>query len=847
MTLTHTLTDGRTVQLTPRGSAGFAVSVVAADGAIVWCDAPLDLAKAAHRTRIIDGGKMSGDDVMAVAAMARGGAPAQKDKEPDAKIRLMLRGLRESPAKAVPITADSPTEALAAALKAEALPAEALIYWDEAIDLRCVDVDWHGDAAAPRSDELERLAINTRPSPAFWWVTHGGGLRLCYPGAGGYSGEELASCAAAHVLGLRPEATVEVKADTRHPASLRDGKRAGPVQECLPDTVLAVLGRFSKRGCTEAARDEWLANQGMHLGGKFAHHFCPIDAGHVSKSPNPVWAGEEGIYCQSCASRTDGFRSYGRLTGAVADTDNPIYLAAKHLVHWNQADYYFAASAAELPVCLRRPIYSALVKSMHGKEPGPDRIDRVFADFGFVRGGGIWLVADTLQPAAPRLQKEDVARLAYSLRWVKDDNGADVAKASAEMTLKLASNVPLPGLPPLVALPSCPIYGVHNVTPTVGGLVPVLPHSKRLQRQCRYIKRKDRLPLEDAWKAIERYFPGISHEYLTLLHVARGYGEMGIGSLPIVYAQGPSGASKTTTSMIESSMSGDVYKELGMGEWSKVSEAVGDAAAEAGAMTVNEFAKLNAKAHGAAATWALQMGRSHTYRKMYVGNITIPVRCYVLLTDTRLPYEIVSNEQFGRRVVYVRLRSPVQWGGAGVTAENWLEAPGSQAAADTLHSWIVDEFFPAGHKSTFQDAALKLGFRTIENHFNESEDGLRRKQLAVNLFTEICKAPSYGDRGMGRGWVAAGVDSEENPVGAVLREMLAQAGEESSTPEAINAALEPLYGKWQKVLGLSEPARLEIRKDRSKVSIRFISDDDRVRYLTNGELVIGYGKLDESA
>jgi hypothetical protein len=836
--ITYPLHDGRKIQLTPRGAAGFAVEVRTPDGAIQWSDAPLDLNKDAHRKRIQSGANVALDELMRLLAGLNEPRKLVEDGAKTGAGKVYIRGMKESAAKAEPVHGDDAIDAASKALAWKSLPEDALIYWDESTPLRAVDLDWH-QAAVPRADEVERLAIGCKPSPALWWVTHGGGLRLIYTDAGSFTAEELAACAAAYLLSVRPEATAEVKCDTRHPRSARNGKTAGEPQESLPDTVLAILGRFSKRGCTEAERDEWLANQGMHLHGKFAHHFCPIDAHHISKSAAPVWAGDEGIYCASCASRGDGYRSYGRLVGSIREGESPIYLAAKHSVHWEQASYYFSALAPEVPVMLRRPVYSALVKSLHQQDPADDRVKGVFKPYGFVRGLGIWLVAETLQPAAPRLQKEDVARLPYARQWLKDENGMDVFKPDAGKVLRMATNAPLEGMPPLSPLPACPIYGVHNAILSVDGSVPVLPIAKAKVPQARYVPQRERMPLEAAWAVVERHFPGLSREYLTLLHVARGYAEIGGGQLPMIYAQGPSGASKTATSRIESAMAGDVYKDIGMGEWGKVAESIGEAAAESGAVVVNEFAKINAQSKGGAALWALQMGRTMTYRKLYVGSITIPVRCYILMTDTRLPPDLVSNEQFGRRVVYVRLHDPVAWGKSGVTAENWMQQEGAAKAADTIHSYIVDEYFPPNHSGTFLDAAKRLGFYALDTHFEESEDGLVRDEYARALFDAVCDAPvTEGGKHVGRGWVVAGVDQEDNRVGQALRNLLALSDQEdgSTTVESLTNALEPLYGRWKRVLGLVEPAVVEFRKDRRRLFIRFRSDNKKPWYLANKEL-----------
>jgi hypothetical protein len=847
MTIAHDLHDGRRINIQPRGSSGYAVEVVKADGSIEWSDAPLDLLKAAHQKRIQLGAGVSADEVRALAAEVRKAQEAKPEtgtKHRKAEVGVVYVRAMKAPASSAEKVIDS-TGALAAAWKvltrpASDLPDAAYVYWDKDADLRAVDVDWHA-SSPPRPDEVERLALSCKPAPSAYWLTHGGGLRLIYSSLGEFGAEELAACAAAYCLSQRPEATVEIKCDTRHPACLRDGKRAGEPREAAADTTIAILGRFSRRGCTDAERDAWLENQGMTLYGSFAHHFCPIDAHHVSKNAAPVWAGDSGIFCASCSARTgDGFRSYGRLAGTqTTDADSPIYQAARACVHWNQARFYFEALTPDIPAQLWRPVYAAMVKSLHQNDPAPDRAEAVFNDFPFVRGVGTWLKPDTFEPVRPAPGKEDVARLAYCKKWGKDEAGLDALKADASRVLEAATNANLPGMAGLEMLHGTPVYGVHNqTTHRAGEAIRVIPPSKKANQRCRYIARRDRLPLAEAWAAMDRFFPGINHDYFTLLHLARGYAEIGDGMLPIIFAQGPSGSAKTTTGLIETKMSGDAYKDIGMGDWNRIAEAIGEAAQEAGGIALNEFAKVNAKLGGAAATWVLQLGRDLTFRKNYVGNITIPLRSYLLLTDTEMPYSLFSNEQFGRRVVYIRLRQTVAgWGQAGITAQNWMLEPGAQRAADTVHSWIVDEHFPEGVRKSFQEAAKALGYGTIDAQFHASEEGQERQQLASQLFRAVCaEVPHSGTKETGRGWVFCGLDVELHPVGSILRGLLSLMGEESTEMRAVEAALAPLYGRWKRLLDLKEATRVELKKVHRKLYIRFRSDDDMPQYAVNSDL-----------
>ncbi len=850
-TYRHALTDGRLLEMTPARKAGvFTLALRSTDGALTWSDSGLDLFNSKERQRAAKESGLPEQWIIAALDQANGvngpksatgvGEPATPGASNDPCVSV--RGIRSPASTAKPHFGKTPIEAMAGllALDAAALPDEAFCFWDRGLDLRAVDVDWHGGAMGSRPDEAGaiRLIRRVRPTPAAYWITHGGGLRLIYAGLAPYTAEELATCAAALMLEIAPGCSVEIKCDTRHPASLRNGKAAGAVGEALQCDVLGIIGRFANRGCTDAERDAWLDGQGLEIGALHAHHHCPIDAHHVSQNAAPVFVGEDGVYCHSCAQRLgDGFRSYGRLTGSrTAIAASAIYEAARTFVHWPHAEYLFKALAGDVPRGLWRSIYSALLKYLHRGDRKPDRIARCFADFPYVRGsGGLWLHSDDLAPVAPRLGKEDVRACSWAQRWETNDDGETKLAADTARVLQLATDGRCDGLAPLVPTHGAPVYSVHNHSAHGPHGFYVEPNSKA--DAVRYLTQRDRMKQADAWAVFERTFPGFPRDYFSLIHVARGCAELGEGMLPMLYVHGPSGAGKTLTGQLEATLSGDDYREVGMVGADKLTEAIGEAALVASGVYLNEFAKLNRQLRGGLATTVLQLGRRLTFRKPYVGMVAVSIRSFFAFTDTELPHELRSSEQFGRRVAYVRLTAPAEGWLKGASLDRWMrDDPAHRHAADSIHSAIVDEYFPAGSTPAFLDLAGRLGFKTLERAFTESEEGDRRTDLAREFFRAVVTANGAESDRWGRGWVPTAFETD-NAVTACARQLVGLAGEDAVNRETLAAVLEPIYGRWHRILDLREPARFEWKRNGSKLFIRFRSDDDaRQGYRVNAEL-----------
>src|SRR5207237_931049 len=120
---------------------------------------------------------------------------------------------------------------------------------------------------------------------------------------------------------------IEVKTQTRFPPGKIEridyASDAAAVTMCRQ-----LLGQEST--VDETVADEWLEEQGLNRGESYPHDQCPIESGRESHG-KPVWIGDSGIYCHSCNSRGDGFRSWSQLVDGerISRKLNPLKAAAK--------------------------------------------------------------------------------------------------------------------------------------------------------------------------------------------------------------------------------------------------------------------------------------------------------------------------------------------------------------------------------------------------------------------------------------------------------------------------------------------------------------------------------------
>ena len=503
-----------------------------------------------------------------------------------------------------------------------------------------------------------------------------------------------------------------------------------------------------------------------------------------------------------------------------------------------------------IPEKFHKSIYEALLLQLHGHKPAASNIiDNVFKKYSFVRGANNnWLHASTLLPARPPLTEADVKDLpAVSFPAMQVDAKGQtrtVWKANNDQKRKFARNGPLEGYIPLRGQCSCPIFGVHNEYPNDLALVVRPLNSNGAPVGACYIQHSEwPMSEEDAWLVLETIFAGIRPKYFELLHCARGCGEAGCGKLPIILVEGPSGSAKTATTRIEARMSGNRWPNMGEQQDDNFAEAFGELSATSTLVVFDEVFKDKSEKHVAAVRkFLLNLNRDYSYRKLYVGTVNEPCRTALVMADVEYPEEIKKDEQFGRRVVVARQleRVPQDWEEElGSDADRWMDYGNpklgitpekAKAAADVIHSAIVDRHFPAGSQPSFINIAHSLGFATLEEEYQISDQGREHADAVRIFFADVCDAyiPNpIDDQKYGRGFVELKTGDEKAVLNQSAKQMVFTAsGNTSLTVEALKRAFEPVEGTIRKLLELKAPAQFEAKYKDNKTLVRFIERTD---------------------
>jgi DNA polymerase len=648
-----------------------------------------------------------------------------------------------------------------AVLKRTGLPDDTLLEWDkDKIEFCCVlDLDFHDPEAPakPTPDELDELGRELSPAPEAWWLSQGGGLKALYTSTPNrlFTAQEFATGAAAKLLTtfivMKCHGTIEIDTKTRHPGAKQNGKQCGRVNLTIPDEKFDALARFSAAEATEVEVTDFLEDQGLTIGEMLGHDMCLIDPKHPSKS-NPVYVGKDGLFCHSCAGRFGrGFMSWGYVRryfglGNAGDRSlSPIGEAVKFFTHVSHVDYLFKQLLPVLPEALRRTLYRTLLKSTHQRDP---RISVAMGDFFFVRGLGTWLHADTLLPVGRPLNSTDVSILPSCLRFNPYDAEKPLSVSSAAVASH-TNNGRIHGWVPIQPYIFEPIFFKHNEAAAVQDVVRCYPRVRTTRDRVTYTNPKERLSLEECERRIEEYFPGVNLTYIKALIIAAGCAESGKGAIPMLWATGETGSAKTTTITIVQEMYGESYANLSeVEDDDRLVQLFGESLESTRLITFDDFAK-EASSHKRFHTFLIRLNRhGHSYHKLFVGKQTPPVNSAVILTDWSIPRFFAVDPQFGRRVHLITLESriKVSWEKIGHFVEGWWKkTPELTAAANGLHSWVVDEFFPAEDEETFSNKMERLDIFPLEDEVAVGEGQVAMQELIVQLVNAIATTPPYDE------------------------------------------------------------------------------------------------------
>lgn len=708
--------------------------------------------------------------------------------------------------------------------------ADLTLYWPKSSldDLAVLDLDFHDRTRVKMKPfDLEMLAREVNPAPLAWWMTQGGGLHMVYARHPGepFTAEELAAGAAA-LLADDPQVlyaggTVEVITRTRHPGAPQKGQRCGQVHLGAPTYVFGALARLTRAGATDDEVEEVLESKGWAIGERLAHDCCPIDPGHASTHANPVIVTPNGLRCFSCESRLgDGFRSWGSvrrregLTASQEPEGAPIVEAAKHLVHFHHARYMMGVLAPHLPRQYHRPLYSALAKHHHRNDA---RVGRLFTEFAFVRGQGCWLHADTLEQVGHPLGPPDV-KVLPSVLAKPDEEGE--CEAMQERVTTHTNNGNVPGWMPLVPTPHTPVYFHHNCARlTSTGALRVIPERLPPRRRVQYREPKDRIALKEAERRLLAYFPGVSLRYLRAILCVLGCGESGIGKLPILWATGETGSSKTTAIKIITEMLGDRWEPLMALEPERFGQAFGEAASRSRLVVWDDFAKdeeLYADLHA----FILHLDRAGlSYHKLHVGPQNLPLDCGVILTDWNLPAIFTADKQWGRRVHLIRLEATANWEAMGHLVEGWPWAtPELTDAAETFFSCFVDDYFGPDEKpadTSFEAKMKRLGINLLchEQGQDVVEQREARKTFVRALVKALAKAPDAEPKivhALGKGFQAINWGNDGSEISGPCTTLVKMQSGGKLSAEALNRAVQDLNPELHKMFRMLPEMRAKI-------------------------------------
>ncbi len=767
--------------------------------------------------------------------------PAELDARP---YGINQRLLTQKSAEGTPYPTIGTAEELVVLLKRRGMPSETVIEWpkDQLERLTILDLDFHDPSGTkPRltEAELDQLGYDLSPSPWVWWRTHGGGLKAVYAplAHASFTATELASGAAAQLLVtpmvVRCGGTVELITRTRHPMATHNGRACGPVHESGPSEEFACLQRFSAAGATEQEVNDLLEQNEMVIGQRLDHSMCVIDPGHVSKSPAPVIVTETGLYCHSCSGRGlgGGFTSWGNirkkfgLSVTLGDVETaPVMDAVRHFVHFAHADYLLATLAPELPARFRPSLYSALLKKQHG---GTDpRLSAAFHGFGFVRGAGTWLYADTLMPVGRQLNMADVSMLP-SVQYLDGTGMPSVNVLAVSLHVNHGN---IPGWTPIAAARFVPIYAQFNTPTTADRSVVCRPRLADAKRRVSYIPAEKRIPQLEALKRISEYFPGISHQYMTALLIAMGCAESGRGSVPILWATGATEAAKTTTCRIILEMFGERYQNLSVVPEDRLDQIFGESLDESRLMLFDDFAK-DPEDYKRLHTFFIRLNRGgHTYHRLHRGRVDAPINSAVILTDWKTPPFFTNEKQFARRAHIVHLeRIPHNWERLGRKVEGWwTRTPEMVAAAESFFSWIVDDFFPEGDEESFDVKMTRLGINQLaEEAGSVDEQRTILAEVARDLILAICRKPElskmHDEKRLGRGFREV-MWGETQEIGRLCTALVESLGSVPKNSENLNHVLEPFKLEFHLMFPLKARATIEIKDYGPRTYVRVVQE-----------------------
>jgi len=364
--------------------------------------------------------------------------------------------------------------------------------------------------------------------------------------------------------------------------------------------------------------------------------------------------------------------------------------------------------------------------------------------------GGNWL-HHNLEAVQTDVFKSNYLKVLPGFRRYSENQGDwEELPPDVEVRACYQGNAPIKGVPPLQFRRGACIYGQHMDYPEDGSGAYRVQHPSTSPFPYQYRNPSERMPVDEAWSLVEKWFPKVDRRYLQLLVCARGYAEAVPGMPAIIIATGNSGAGKTTVPFIAASFCDDKAFAMSIiddaGRWE---EAFGAHSRDAGIICLDEYLKMDKPA--ALRERLISLRREFAWRQLYVGPCKRLLDNVIVVTGITVPETLTESEQLGRRVLAINLEQrEMKWENARRhnIIDVWRHDTDRALAADSLVSHITDEYF-SEPRDLLTDIAPALGVDTLRDAAKSGEGVDIEKALRKLMLLMV----EQGETEKGKGWV----------------------------------------------------------------------------------------------
>lgn len=710
---------------------------------------------------------------------------------------------------------------------------------EDGADATFADIDTHHWLTKPTVDGLNKWLADIQPDFDAAWLTHGAGLRLVYVG------KYHRPRAVAAALAVSPSFKVELKTSSRHPLSTRadkPGVLCGPVQygACNPaaEYVFKLSGNF-----TAELRSQALAKLGFADGGRYSHDRCPLDPSAHTNAADCVVVYSNVVKCWRCEGAGTRYKPGMRpgifpLAAVVGLEATDLDRLVKHKVHWQHARLELQAVYPNLAENVLADAYRHGLRGWHQRDEGEQgvsasqitAVSRLIAmafepalDFIWA---GAWLAESCNAIRAVDADAADSAPYCKSLFKAKLDDGTEEWQVAPDK----AKRSQFRNSTPAGYRPVRPYRGL-DLRASNGATVPVM-----VQPGPRYACRilTDPLPIEDAFKRIERAFPSIDRAYLQGALAAGICAARGGGRRPQLCADGPSGSGKGETVRLAASFLGDDAQKIRItASEEEINRYIGSALTMGHRfLLIDELGKVGRLGDKFGAL--LQFSSTVTWRPLYRPPVTTDFDAAIFYPSVSFPDWLRKSPEFCRRTRRIRLTKRVdEWSAAcgGDTTEWRDKAKENAHAANSLLTHVYQ--LCAAQAFNWDAIADALGIGRLDDDADVADDAVYRRLYRYCRGdlgpVEYIDDPTGGFK---RGWV----DLYKGVAKDVL-ESIVDFDDFDRKRAAKNAKhnLEALA--WNNILGFDRPAvRFRVRIHGGKWGGRFECPAMRGRELLNEQL-----------